>query len=144
MSISSSYDKPFYLHHSQTRQVIHIASADQLKQINKAKTILTTHVNLGDCQYRILYQETGSGSSGAIGLYWTGRKRSGGRSSCFETKTETTNTTVKKEKVEAISAVPQELAYYEGLIEEYFKNDDPTILEELGATVSQSRLTVAY
>ena len=59
-------------------------------------------------------------------------------------KTETTNTTVKKEKVEAMSAVPQELAYYEGLIEEYFKNDDPTILEELGATVSQSRLAVAY
>jgi hypothetical protein len=51
---------------------------------------------------------------------------------------------VKEEKVEAMSAVPQELAYYEGLIEEYFENDDPTILEELGATVSQSRLAVAY
>ena len=59
-------------------------------------------------------------------------------------KTETTDTPVKKEKVEAMSAVPQEPAYYEGLIEEYFENDDPTILEELGATVSQSQLTIEY
>ena len=54
-------------------------------------------------------------------------------------ETKATNATVKEEKVEAMSAVPQELAYYEELIEEYFENDDPTILEELGATVSQSR-----
>ena len=58
-------------------------------------------------------------------------------------ETKTTNVTVKEEKVEAMSAVPQELAYYEELIEEYFKNNDPTILEELGTTVSQSRLAVA-
>ena len=58
-------------------------------------------------------------------------------------ETKTTNATVKEEKVEAMSAVPQELAYYEGLIEEYFENDDPTILEELGTMVSQSRLAVA-
>jgi hypothetical protein len=52
----------------------------------------------------------------------------------LERKAETAEVIVPQEETGTMSAVHQEAAYYEALIEDYFSNDNPAILEELGVS----------
>ena len=48
-----------------------------------------------------------------------------------------------KQSTRSTSVTPQEAAYYEGLLEDYFEKDDPAILRELGVGVSRSRAGIS-